>query len=423
MKKIFFRFLLPAAGLTALGVNLVIGYCAYSAATSDQPDDSGYDSVYKLMYVIQKIRRDYVDEGKVAYPELMKGALKGMLRNLDPFCSYMDPAAHKEMVEETEGKEYGGVGIVVSYKNNQLKVIAPMEDSPGFRAGIKPGDVITRIDGVDTTTITQDECVKRLKGEPGTPVTITVYRESDDTTMEVTIKREKIEVSTVKGAKIIEDGIGYVRIIQFNMPTAAKLDEALAKLDKEKLRALVIDLRGNPGGLLSSAIEVVSRFVDTGALVVSTEGRQKSADVKYYAMRCDKHIEIPLAILVDEFSASASEIVAGCLKDHKRAVLIGSKTFGKGSVQTVFPLPDNAGAIRLTTAKYYTPSHVVIHENGIMPTVSVPLSKADTDTIYSQRLGYPGVIQPEIPNALRDVQLERAVEILKGVCIMKEKEG
>ncbi|MEM4248457.1 MAG: S41 family peptidase [Candidatus Nanoarchaeia archaeon] len=402
-----------------LCVNVLIGYKLYSDATGDQPDDSGYNAIYKLMFAIQKIRKDYVDEKKVSYSDLMKGALKGILRSLDPFCSYMDEKDFKNMVEETEGKEYGGLGIVVTYKNNALKVIAPIDNSPAAKAGIQPGDIITKIDGLDTATLNFDECVKRLKGDPGSMVTLTITRDGAESPLEMTLKRELIEVSSVSGAKIIEDGIAYLRISQFNVPTASDLDKNLEKLNKEGMKGLIIDLRGNPGGLLTSAIEVSSRFLDTGELVVYTEGRAKNSRFDYYSLKCKKkYTDIPIAILVDGFSASASEIVSGCLKDHKRAVLIGEKTFGKGSVQTIIPLPDNSGAIRLTTAKYYTPSNIVIHENGIEPTIEVKITRSERDEIYDQRNSYPGIIKPDKPDTIKDVQLERAVEILKGVCLL-----
>ncbi len=416
MKKKF-KNILFSLFLIFLTANLFVGYSAFSQANKEQPEDNGYNSVYKFMYVIQKIRRDYVDQDKVSYDKLIKSALRGMMRGLDPFCSYMDEKGYQAMIDDTEGREYGGVGLVITYKNNALKVIAPMDDSPGAKAGIKPGDVITKIDDKDTSNMNFDECVKMLKGEPGTEIKLSVYRESDDSTFDVILTREKIEVSTVKGYKMIDDKIGYLRITQFSIPTATKFDEVLAKLKKQDMKALIIDLRGNPGGMLTSAIEISSRFVDSGKLIVSTEGRMKDASVPYYSLRCDKYLDLPICILVDRNSASASEIVAGCLQDYKKAVLIGEKTFGKGSVQTVFPIPDDGGAIRLTTAKYYTPSHRVIHENGIEPTIEIPLTIKELDAIYSQRLAYPGVVKPDGHDTITDVQLQRAIEVLRGICL------
>ncbi|MFZ2657042.1 MAG: S41 family peptidase [Victivallales bacterium] len=405
-----------------LSINLMIGYSVYSAASIESPDDS-YTTIYRFMYVLQKVRREYVDADKISYQSLIKGAMKGMLRELDPFSSYMEPEGYKELVDDTEGREFGGIGIVVTFRNHTLEVIAPMEDTPGFKAGIKPGDMILAIDGQPTSQMTLDDCIKLLKGAPGTSVMVTIYRESEDLKKDITIERANIEVSTIKGVKMLEDGIAFLRITQFNLPTAAKLDESLKKLKEQGMQALIIDLRGNPGGLLSSAIEVCSRFLDAGELVVSTEGRLPNQKLEYRALRCDKYPDIKIGILVDANSASASEIFAACLQDYKKAILIGDKTFGKGSVQTVFALPENGGAIRLTTAKYYTPSHRVIHENGVEPDIKVPLSLKTRDKIYTQRLSYSGVVKPEGANTTKDVQLERAIEIMKGVNLFSKANG
>ena len=405
-----------------LAVNLVVGYSVYSSGSSEAPDE-GYASIYKFMFVLQKVRKDYVDANKANYQALLKGAMKGMLRELDPFCSYMEPEGYKDLVEDTEGREFGGIGIVVTFKNHALEVIAPMEDTPGFKAGIKSGDIIMSIDNHPTSSMTLDDCIKLLKGPPGTSVTISIYRESEDAKKDITIERANIEVSSVKGAKVIEDGIGFLRITQFNIPSAAQLDESLKKLREQKIKALIIDLRGNPGGLLTSAIELCSRFLETGELVVSTEGRLPSQKQEYRSLRCDKYLDIKIGILVDGNSASASEIFAACLQDHKRAIVVGEKTFGKGSVQTIFALPENGGAIRLTTAKYYTPSRRVIHENGVEPDIKVPISQKMMDKIYTQRLSSSGVIKPEGLDTVRDVQLERAVEVMKGICLFSKING
>ncbi len=414
-RKLFFG--LAAACLIA---NLFYGYSIYSEANKEIQEEDGYASIYKLMFVINRVRKDYVDPEKVSYKNIVRGALKGILRELDPFCSYMEPDSLKNMIDETEGKEFGGVGMMVTYKEGTLIVIAPMEDTPAFKAGVKPGDVVLEIDGKQTSTMNLDECVKMLKGPSGTSVDLELVREGQEKSISLRLVRENIEVSTVKSGKIVEDGIAYLRITQFNIPTAPKLDEELSKLKEKGMKALVIDLRGNPGGLLSSAIEVCSRFVDTGKLIVSTEGRDKAMKSEYKALPCKKYLDsgesgLPMVILIDENSASASEIVAGCMKDYKRAVLIGEKTFGKGSVQTIMPLPENAGAIRLTTAKYFTPNKLQIHEHGIDPDINVPMDRKLMEKVYNQRIAYPGVVKPEGNGYAADIQLERAIEVLKGI--------
>lgn len=407
--------------------NLFFGYKLYSSPSEKPQEEDGYASIYKLMFVINKVRKDYVDPEKVTYKNIIRGALKGILRELDPFCSYMEPESFKNMVEENEGKEFGGVGMMVSYRDGMLVVIAPFDDGPAFKAGIKPGDIILEIDGKQTSGMNLDECVKMLKGEPGTKVELEVLREDSENSIQITITRENIELSSVNGSKIIEDGIGYLRITQFNIPLAPKLDEELKKLSEKGMNALIIDLRGNPGGLLNSAIEVCSRFIETGKLVVSTAAKNQKNENQFKALNCKKYLDsgekgLPMVILVDQNSASASEIFAGCMKDYKRAVLIGAKTFGKGSVQTIMPLPDDAGAIRLTTAKYYTPNKLQIHEHGIEPDINVPLTRRQMEAIYTQRLSYPGVVKPDGHNSVTDIQLERAVEVIKGIRIYKAAE-
>jgi carboxyl-terminal processing protease len=398
---------------------------AQKPSVSEQDDE--YNSIYKLMLVINMIRKNYVDADKVTYKNILRGALKGIMAELDPFCSYMEPDVFKQMADETEEKDFGGVGMMLSYKDGVLIVIAPMEDAPAFKAGVKAGDVILEIDGNATSQMNFVECVNKLKGEPKTTVKIKVLRQGKEEPFNITITRENIDVSAVKGAKIIDNsGIAYIRIIQFNIPTAANLDEALAELKKNGMKSLILDLRGNPGGLLGSAVDISSRFIETGKLVISTEGRDPSLKNEFKALHCRKYLDseddpLPMVILIDNYSASAAEIVSGCLKDYKRAILVGTRTFGKGSVQTISPLPEkNEGAIRLTTAKYYTPNRLQIHEHGIEPDINVPMpNPVYQNKIYTQRLTYPGVVKPEGNGVVVDIQLERAIEILKGINVYK----
>jgi carboxyl-terminal processing protease len=307
-----------------------------------------------------------------------------------------------------------------------LTIVAPMEDTPGFKAGLLSGDKIVEIDGESTDGLTLSEAVKKLRGPPGTKVTIRVLRPKSQEIRTVEVVRALINVPSVKDAKILEDGIGYLRIVQFNEPTAKALEQAVEGLVRDGLKALVIDLRNNPGGLLTSAIEVSEKFLKRGDLIVYTQGRDGRAQQKFRAKGKTHYLDLPLVLLVNGGSASASEIMAGALQDHRRAILVGEKTFGKGSVQSVLPL-DDGSAIRLTTAKYYTPSERVIHEHGIEPNIVVPMSPEDWRRLLIQRAQL-GALEPaeeagaepeEEAGDVLDVQLERAVDVLKGVMIFE----
>jgi carboxyl-terminal processing protease len=321
---------------------------------------------------------------------------------------------------------------MISTRDNYVTVVAPMEDTPGYRAGILPGDRIIKIDGRSTENLDLTEAVKLLRGEPGTDVTITVLRPSSGAVKDYTLTRAIINVNMVKdinGEKefpLGENKIGYVRLDQFGDRTSDDLGVALKKLKEQGMRALVLDLRENPGGLLEQAVDVCEKFLPRGQLVVSTEGRDASQKKSYYARgRGDDLHNMPIVVLVNHLSASASEIVSGCLQDLKRAIVLGEKTFGKGSVQSIIPL-DNGAALRLTTAKYYTPSHKVIHEVGITPNVIVPVSdEEERDVMLIRRM--PGGLKAldekerERVKDTRDTQLDRAMDLLKGVLLFTER--
>ena len=407
--------------IAIFAVNLAYGYQAYSKATSKNPKDDGYSDIYYLTSVMQLIREKYVDADEVTYKKLVHNAIKGMLHGLDPFTSYMEPKLYKQMTAETNGTQFAGLGIHIAFKDKKLKIIAPMYDAPAYRAGIKSNDTIMFIDGKPTTSMSMDECVKLLKGEPGSDVTLTIHRDSENLTKEIKITREIISPSTVIWSYLKDDNIGYIRISLFARKTAEDLDKALSALKKKKITALILDLRGNPGGLLESAVEVCSRFLKRKKLVVFVEGRSPSDRVDYNALDAEKMLDTPIAILVNGNSASAAEIVSGCLQDYKRAVLIGEKTFGKGSVQSIIPMPDKS-AVRLTIAKYYTPSKRVIHKHGIEPNVHVNVDPLTENKLYAQSFSNPGVIMPDFSGAVRDTQLERAIEILKGINLFNNKQ-
>jgi carboxyl-terminal processing protease len=414
-----------------LAVNLLIGARIYLTTAQAADKDSAYPSLELFSYVLEKVRKDYVDGQKLTYQELVYGALKGMLNTLDPHSEFMEPEKYKELQSDTQGA-FGGLGIVVGVKNNVLTVIAPMEDTPGYKAGILTGDRIMRIDGKSTEKMTVQDAVKILRGEPGSDVRLTIFRPSSGHTRDFTLTRATINVDMVKdinGKKefpLGENKIGYVRLVQFGEKTSGDLEAALKKLKGQGMEALVLDLRWNPGGLLEQAVDVCEKFLPRGQLVVTTEGRNPAQNSTRRAMgRGDELRGLPMVVLVNLGSASASEIVAGCLQDLKRGIVLGEKTFGKGSVQSILPLQDGA-ALRLTTAKYYTPSHKVIHEEGITPDIIVPMTDEEEQDILLQRT--PGGLESisdekdreRVANA-RDPQLQRAMDLLKGITLFTQR--
>ena len=403
-----------------LGANLLFAAKLYSAAIAKTDKDNPYVQMELLTRVLELIRKDYVDSDKVAYTNLTYGALRGMLNSLDPHSQFMEPVAYEDMKEDTGGK-FGGLGIQIGLsKDGFVSVIAPIEDTPAARAGIMPGDRIAKIDGKPTDRLSLSDAVHQLRGEPGTKVTITIFRakakDPGERLKDYTITRAEIPVFSVKDAKLLESNIGYVRITQFNEPTADEFEKALAKLEGLGMDALIIDLRNNPGGLLESANKIAGKFVPAGQLIVSTEGRDPQNKLVYKSEYGKKRLSYPIVLLVNNGSASGSEIVAGALQDLKRAVLVGETTFGKGSVQSIIGLADGS-ALRFTTAKYYTPSHKVIHEHGVTPDISVPISEEDERKLAEQRIRATLPLEEgqEKVEKIADLQLERAIDLLKGV--------
>lgn len=439
----------------ALAVNLVLGVSAYSQeaaarkeAEADEP--SPYEMYMLFSTVVEQVRSHYVDEDKCSYKDLVYDALRGMLGSLDPHSQFMDEDDFKELREDTAGK-FGGLGITIGMKDSVLTVIAPMEDTPAFRAGILSGDKILEIDGDSTADLLLDEAVKRLRGTPGTQVSVKIFRPKTQLVKTFTLTRAFINVPSVKNTRLFDGGIGYVRMLQFGENTAADLQTELDSLKEQGAKALVLDLRSNPGGLLSAAVEVAQKFLKRGDLVVFTRVRGGRIEHSYHAKpRPDASFpDCPMAILINGYSASASEIVAGALQDHHRAILIGEKSFGKGSVQTIVPLDDGKVALRLTTAKYYTPSERIIHENGIEPDIVVPMSAADwrrviiaqnkadensgDEELASADEGWTDANGEPIPDSAStedsaadsadatDFQLERACDMLRGILAFQQR--
>ncbi len=338
-------------------------------ASAEEPTKETYRQLKLFGDVLERVRVDYVDE--VTDEELIEAAIRGLLTDLDPHSSYLDRDELDAMQEQTRG-EFGGLGIQVTMKDGFVEVIAPIDETPAARAGLKAGDLIAEIEGETVQGLTLNEAVDRLKGKVGTEVTITILR-GEEEPFDVTLVRDIITVASVRHRT--EGDIGYIRLTQFNEQTTEGLEEAINEIEEElgdRLVGFVLDLRNNPGGLLNEAISVTDTFLDQGE-IVSTRGRNEEDMQRYNAREGDLTDGVPLVILINDGSASASEIVAGALKDHRRAILMGTRTFGKGSVQTIIPLPGH-GAMRLTTARYYTPSGVSIQATGIEPDIEVELA-------------------------------------------------
>ncbi len=346
-------------------LTLVIGF-GMQRRCAAQGGGNDYQSIELFTDVLAIVKKSYVEE--VDTKKLVYGAINGMLTSLDPHSSFMPPETYKEMKIDTKGS-FGGLGIEITVKEGILTVISPIEDTPAFKAGIKAGDQILKIDDKFTKDLTITDAVKRMRGVKGTKVTLTIMREGFDKTKDFVLERDIIQVKSVKH-KVLDDGYGYIRIAQFQEKTDDDLEKALQALqgEKKQLKGLVLDLRNDPGGLLDQAVRVSEHWIDEGKLIVYTEGREKDSQMRFTSRKGHKQPDYPIVVLINSGSASASEIVAGCLQDHKRAVVMGTQSFGKGSVQTIIPLADNSG-LRLTTARYFTPSGRSIQAKGITPDI------------------------------------------------------
>ncbi len=383
---------------------------------NSETKDSPYEQLEILTRAMQLIRQDYVNESKTSYKELTYSALHGMLESLDPHSQFMEPKDFKSMQEDTKS-EFAGLGVTLTEKSGILTILHPMEDTPGFEAGLLPGDQILKINGESTEKLNINSAIEKLRGKVGERVTLTINRPSTSQVKDFEIIRAIIKVPSVKDAQILtlqgKARIGYVRITQFNEPTAMELANALNKLEKDGMEALVLDLRYNPGGLLGSAVDVCGEFLEPNTLIVFTEGRTPSREYRT-ATTSTSQREYPIVVLTNYASASGSEIVAGALKDLGRALLVGETTFGKGSVQSVVSLPDGSAA-RLTTAKYFTPSRKLIHEHGVSPHIRATLThEQETALLRSRRKGEESSTPPSPP---ADPQLDRAVDALQATIL------
>ncbi|MGO9478368.1 MAG: S41 family peptidase [Limisphaerales bacterium] len=421
------RRLIYGLVVLALLLNLAIGARIYlGSAHAAGKEDAIYPNLELFADVLAKVRKEYVDGQDLTYHDLVYLSLKGMVGSLDPHSEFMDADDYQQLQNDTEG-QFGGLGLVVSMRDNYVTVIAPMEDTPGFRAGILSGDHIIKVNGLSAEKMPLPDVVKQLRGEPGTRVTVTIQRPSSSLVKDFKLTRAIIKTDMVKdvnGGKefpLGDDRIGYLRITEFGDQTSEELQAALDKLKAQGMKALIIDLRLNPGGLLDEAVDVCGKFLPRGQLVVTTEGRDPAQNsVRRADGQGDELNGMPIVVLANLGTASAAEIVTGCLQDLHRGIVLGEKTFGKGSVQSIFPLTDGS-ALKLTTAKYYTPGHRVIHQHGIAPDIEVPMTEEQQAALVLKRTlgGLESLSETNraaIAN-VHDVQLERARDLLKGVLL------
>jgi carboxyl-terminal processing protease len=415
------------AGLLLFPASLRLRGADPETASPAPNEDSGYSEIATFARAVELIRQDYVDGQKVSYHDLIYAAMKGMLTSLDPHSQFMDPDDFKDMQDDTRSR-FNGLGVEVAIRDGVLTVVTPLEDTPAAKAGILAGDEILKINGVSTEKMNLQDAVDTLRGDPGQKINLTILRPSSKEIREYALERKEIKVASVKGGKLLDPAltgpfkVGYVRIVQFNEPTAEEFARVLDELQKQGMQALVLDLRNNPGGLLNSAVDVLGQFLPPNTRVVSTQGRASSQKHDYSTpLGIKERPRFPLVVLVNEGSASGSEIVAGALKDLHRAIVVGETTFGKGSVQNVMQLPDGS-ALRFTTARYYTPSMTVIQGNGVVPNILVPLT-AEQDRAVTALRNNDKVDAPESVEIVKskDLQLLRAIDALKGVMIYAQQ--
>lgn len=424
-----------------LGITLTIGHSVFADKSRANAPALPLNELRSLTEVFGRIKQDYVEP--VSDKTLLDNAIKGMLSGLDPHSSYLDAEGYKDLQVGTSG-EFGGLGIEVGMEDGFVKVIAPIDDTPAERAGIKSGDLIVRLDSKPVKGLTLHQAVNIMRGKVGTPIMLTVVREGVDKPLEIQIVRDTIKVRSVKH-KTLEEGFGYLRISQFQSHTGDNLEKAIKTLRKKAkktggLKGLVLDLRNNPGGVLNAAVEVSDAFLKKG-LIVYTKGRVPDSELKFNATSKELTGDIPVVVLVNGGSASASEIVAGALQDHKRAVILGTRTFGKGSVQTILPLQGNT-ALKLTTARYFTPSGRSIQAEGIIPDIELtPVKITSLDDPNMGRLKEADLAghldggkdsknknskkskdsekEEKMSLATSDYQLYEALNILKGMHILR----
>ncbi len=416
-----FKRILTLATGAALGLAFAVAGLRVAAAWNLFPSRDLSRSASYVKDVMRLVSENYVDQKAATYDQLARSALHGMVETLDPHSEFLEKKDNQEFEEDLTG-EFGGVGIQVETRNNRIVVIAPLAGTPGERAGIQRGDEIVSIDG---KAVGADGIVEKLRGKPKTKVLVGLFRPSTQETLNLTLVREIIKIVSVRAVRLLDDNIGYVELTEFSDHTAEQFRLALENLLKQGATSLIIDLRNNPGGLLDAAVEVAEPFFNKGELIVYTKGRKPTDREDFKAESSGPAISLPLAVLINAGSASAAEIVTGALKDTGRAVIVGERSFGKGSVQSVFKL-ENGEGLRLTTARYYTPSGATIHEKGIAPHVEVVMT-LEEDTKLARQRGRADITDPKAFaerfgfEPVVDRQLDAAVAVLKGIRLFGDR--
>src|SRR6266496_1157625 len=418
---------LSLVSLLLLGVLSGVRAQEAQPGKNENEEDNGYSQISIFAKAIELIRQDYVDGNKTSYHDLVTAAMKGMISSLDPHSQFMDPNDFRDMQDDTRSR-FNGLGIEVSMKNGLPTVVTAMEDTPAAKAGILSGDQILRINGMSTERMDLQDAINVLRGPAGAKVSMALLRPSTKEIKEYALQRAEIKIQSVKGERLLAAEltgpfrIGYIRLIQFNEPTAEELSKALDELQKQGMQALILDLRNNPGGLLNSAVDVCAQFLPPNTKVVSTQGRVASQQHDYSTSGTKKdRPNFPMTLLINEGSASGAEIVSGALKDLHRAILVGETTFGKGSVQNVMQLPDGS-AVRFTTAKYYTPGKQVIQGNGVTPNIRVAMTAEQERALFALR-NAENVKPEEEKNNNKDEgpPILRAIDALKGLMIYAQQ--
>ncbi len=419
------RFLTTAGG-AIVGMALAITAAHYAAGWGLWPNRELDRSSSYVRQVMQLVSEHYVDGTQASYDELRKSALHGLVQSLDPHSEFMEAKDFSEL-EEDMNAEFGGVGIQVEMRNDRVVVIAPIANTPSDRAGILRGDEIVSVDGQGMDKLPMNDVISRLRGKPNTRVSVKFFRPSTKREFDVTLVREVIKIESVRDVRVLGDDVGYIQLTQFSERTGREFIDALNKLIDSGMQALILDLRNNPGGLLDAAVEVAEPFFKKGELIVYTQGRNPKDREDFKGETNELPLALPMAVLINAGSASAAEIVAGALRDTRKAVIVGERSFGKGSVQTIFNLKNGEG-LRLTTARYYTPSGVTIHEKGIEPNVDVVMTPEEDRQLRIQRARSDVQDTEEFKerfgfDPIPDRQLETALEVIQGLRVWDARGG